>query len=245
MPPAPGMSGTMAPTEAEVTGASRIKWGALLGILGLVLAIAGFFLIILDVGFAVGGGISSAANFQTILNTIFLAFGAILAGVGLALLSFVLYTLGFASLRKADGRFSAPMVLCIIGLIGLLLLLAFAGLYIASIHAALACASTDLTCQNNATSLPSGSAALLYGGGFLAFLGLIGAILGLWRFGSRYQSTLAKVGAILYIIPVLAIIAPILVFVGAYQVHKRLSRAQAAMAAPMMPPMAGPPPPTL
>jgi hypothetical protein len=236
----------MGPTEAEMSGASRIKWGALLGILGLILAIAGVFIILLDVGFAAGGGVSSRANFQTILNTIFLAIGAILAGVALALLSFVLYTLGFASLRKADGRFTVPMVLCIIGLLGLLLLLGFAGLYAASIHTALGCASTDTGCQNNATTLPGGSTALLYGGGFLAFLGLIGAILGLWRFGSRYQSTLAKVGAIFYIIPVLAILAPILVFIGAYQVQKRLSKAHAAaISAPMMPPMAPPPPPPL
>src|SRR5580692_4214512 len=148
------MNAAMPPTEAELSGASRIKWGALLGTIGLVLAIAGVFLIILDVGFAVGGGISSSANFQTILNTIFLAIGAILAGVALAFLSFVLYMLGFASLRKADGRFTVPMVLLIIGILGLLLLIGFAGLYAASIHSALGCASTDTTCKNNATSLP-------------------------------------------------------------------------------------------
>jgi hypothetical protein len=233
------------PTEAEMAGASRIKWGALLGTLGLVLAIAGVFIVILDVGFAAGGGISSTANFQTILNTIFFAIGAILAGVALAFLSFVLYTLGFASLRKADRRFTVPMVLLVIGILGLLLLLGFAGLYAASIHTALGCASTDTSCQNTATSLPSGSAALLYGGGFLAFLGLIGAILGLWRFGSRYQSGVTKVGAILYIIPVLAIIAPILVLIGAHQVQKRLRQAKASMPSPMMPSMNAPPPPPM
>lgn len=237
----------MAPSPVEIDGASRIKWGALLGILGLVLAIVGVFLIIFEVGFAVGGGISSSANYTSILNTILLGIVAILGGVALALLSFVLYTLGFASLRKADGRFSVPMILCVIGLVGLLLLVSFAGLYTLSIHTALGCGVNDTTCQNNATTLPGGSAALLYGGGFLAFLGLIGAILGLWRFGSRYQSTVAKVGAILYIIPVLAILAPILVFIGAYQVQKRLSQAPPAMMAPGpgMPPMAPTPPPSM
>jgi hypothetical protein len=239
------MNAMMAPTEAEIAGASRIKWGALLGILGLVLAIAGVFLVILDVGFAARGGISSTSNFQTILNTIFFAIGAILVGVMLAFLSFVLYTLGFVSLRTADGRFTVPLVLCVIGLVGLLLLIGFAGLYAVSVHSALGCASAHTTCQNNAASLPNASGALLYGGGFLAFLGLIGAILGLWRFGSRYESTIAKVGAILYIIPVVAIIAPILVLIGAYQVQKRLSQAKASMSAPTMPPMTVPPPPSV
>ncbi len=238
------MNEMMAPTDAEMTGASRIKWGALLGTLGLVLAIAGVFIIILDVGFAVGGGITSTANFQTILNTIFAAVGAILAGVVLALLSFVLYTLGFASLRRADSRFTVPMVLCVIGLIGLLLLIGFAGLYAASIQSALGCGSSDTTCQNSATSLPAGAGALLWVGGLVALVGLIGAILGIWRFGGRYQSGVAKAGAILYIIPVLAIIAPILVLIGAHQVQKRMSRARASMSAPMMPPMGIPPPPS-
>jgi hypothetical protein len=237
------MDEMMAPTDAEIAGASRIKWGALLGTLGLVLAIAGVLIVILDVGFGVGGGISSTANFQSLLNTIFVAVGAILAGVALAFLSFVLYTLGFASLRKADSRFTVPMVLCVIGLVGLLLLIGFAGLYAASIHSALGCGPNDTTCQNSATSLPTGAGALLYGGGLVALLGLIGTILGLWRFGSRYQSGVAKAGAILYIIPVLAIIAPILVLIGAHQVQKRMSRAKASISAPMMPPMSVPPPP--
>ncbi|MGC2288997.1 MAG: DUF973 family protein [Thermoplasmata archaeon] len=225
----------------EIAGASRIKWGALLGILGLALAIGGALVVLLDVGLGVTS--VTASGYVSLLHTILLAVVLIVAGVFIALLSFVLYTAGFASLRKADRRFNAPMVLCIIGLLGLALIGGFVIFYASAINSAIACPSSNSTCQNNATSLGHGEVALGYGGGVLGFIGLIGAILGLYRFGSRYSSTLAKVGAILYIIPVLSILAPILVFIGAHRVQKRLG--QPAPHVPGIPSSSlAPPPPT-
>ncbi len=225
----PGPQGPTPPTSAEISGASRIKWGALLGVLGLVLAVAGVMVVLLDVGL----GIANVSNsgYVSILNTIFAAVLIIVAGVFVALLSFVLYTAGFASLRSADGRFRVPMVLCILGLVGLLLIGVFVIFYASAIHTAIACPSSDTTCQNNATSLPTAVVPLAYLGAILGFIGLIGTILGLFRFGSRYSSSVTKVGAILYIIPFVAILAPILVFIGAHQVHKRLR--ELAMVSPM------------
>ena len=58
-------------------------------------------------------------------------------------------------------------------------------------------------------------------------VGVIGGqILGLWRVGSRYNETVIKVGAIFTIIPLLNIVAPILVLIGAYQVKGRLPAAR-------------------
>ncbi|MGA9838973.1 MAG: DUF973 family protein [Thermoplasmata archaeon] len=235
---------TASPTPAapeEIAGASRIKWGALLGILGLALAIGGTLVVLVDVGLGVTN--VTASGYVSLLHTILLAVVLIVVGVFLALLSFVLYTVGFASLRKADRRFSTPMVLCVIGLLGLALIGGFVIFYASAINSAIECPSSNSTCQNNATSLGHGEVALGYGGGLLGFIGLIGAILGLYRFGTRYSSTLAKVGAILYIIPVLSILAPILVFIGAHMVLKRLG--QPAPPAIGMPPSSpAPPPPT-
>lgn len=220
-------------SESELAGASRIKWGALLGVLGLVLAFSGVMIILLDVGLGITN--VSASGYVSILNTILAAVLVIVAGVFVALLSFVLYTAGFASLRKADGRFGTPMVLCIIGLVGLLLIGLFVIFYASAINTAIACPSTDTTCQNNATSLAPAVVPLVYLGGLLGFIGLIGAILGLYRFGTRYSSSITKVGAILYIIPVVAILAPLLVLIGAYQIQRKL-RQTPMMAAPPPPP---------
>lgn len=226
----------MPPAAAEITGASRIMWGALLGVLGLVLAVSGVLIVLLDVGL----GITNVSNsgYESLLNTILAAVLIIVAGVFVALLSFVLYTAGFASLRRADTRFKAPMVLCIIGLVGLLLIGLFVIVYAGAIHTAIGCPSTDTTCQNNATSLSPSVVPLAYLGAILGFIGLIGAILGLYRFGSRYSSTITKVGAILYIVPLLSIVAPILVLIGAHQVRQRLR--QPPMRTPTFP---APPPP--
>ncbi len=235
---APNPPGWTAPTPSEIAGASRIRWGALLGVLGLALAIGGLLIILLDVGLGIAN--ISASGYVNLLRTIFEAFLIVVVGVVLALLSFVLYTAGFASLRQADRGFRTPMVLCILGLLGLVLIAGFFGVYAAAINSAIACPTNDATCQNSATALGHGIVVLGYLGGLLGFIGLIGAIVGLYRFGARYSSSLAKVGAILYIIPFLSLLAPILVFVGAHGVVKRLTRAP--MAAPGMPPMSPAPP---
>jgi len=231
--------GPTASLGEEVSGASRIKWGALLGILGLALAIGGVMIVLLDVGI----GITDTTNsgYVSLLNTILLAVILIVIGVFIALLSFVLYTAGFAALRRADGRFRTPMILCVIGLVGLLLIGGFVIAYAAGVNSAIGCPSSDTTCQNNATTLAHGVVALGYVGGLLGFIGLIGLILGLYRFGSRYSNSLSKVGAILYIIPFLSIVAPILTFIGAAQVQKKLR--QSTIGAAVVPPTVPPPPP--
>ncbi len=60
-------------------------------------------------------------------------------------------------------------------------------------------------------------------GGLLVLVGIIGGqILGLWRVGVRYNETVIKVGAIFSVIPILNIVAPILVLIGAHEARGRL-----------------------
>jgi len=67
--------------------------------------------------------------------------------------------------------------------------------------------------------------ALLGLGGILTLVGLIGGqILGLWRVGTRYNETTIKVGAIFTIIPLLNIVGPILVLIGALEAKGRLAK---------------------
>ncbi len=240
MPGTPLDLGAPAPRHAEIAGAARIKWGALLGLAGLSLAIVGIFLALtaIPLGSAV---VTTSAGSNALMNTIYTAVLAVVAGVFLAILSFAVYVTGFASLRKADTRFRTPMVLSLVGLVGLALIAGFTLFYAASVHAALACSPSDVTCQNHATTLGHGTVVLGYLGGLLGFLGLVGAILGLFRFGSRYGSSLAKAGAILYLIPFAAVLAPLLVLVGAHQVQKKLGRP--VEPAPSTGPMAPIPPP--
>ncbi len=60
-------------------------------------------------------------------------------------------------------------------------------------------------------------------GGLLVLVGIIGGqILGLWRVGVRYNETVIKVGAIFSVIPILNIVAPILVLIGAHEARGQL-----------------------
>jgi hypothetical protein len=226
-------------SKDELSGVGRIKWGALLGILGLVLAIGGVMIVLFDVGLGVTN--TNDAGYVSLLRTILLAVALVVVGSLVALVSFALYAAGFAALRKADRRFRTPMVLCVVGLVGLALIGGFVVSYASGINSAISCPSSNITCQNNATSLAPGVVPLGYVGGLFGFVGLIGLIIGLYRFGSRYSSSITKVGAILYIIPVLSILAPILVFIGAVQVHKKLR--QPAVSSTGMPPTFPTPPP--
>jgi hypothetical protein len=54
-------------------------------------------------------------------------------------------------------------------------------------------------------------------------------MLGLWRVGTRYNETLLKVAAIFVILPLLNIVAPILVIVGAHGAKTRLVQLQQAV----------------
>ena len=71
-------------------------------------------------------------------------------------------------------------------------------------------------------------AALAFIGGIITLIGFIGGlILGIWRLGSRYDESLFKVAAILFIIPLLDVVSPILILIGARQVRNRLVARQA------------------
>jgi len=138
-------------------------------------------------------------------------------------------TLGYRSLSKADPRFSLPSTLMLVLMAGVFVVAAGVIPLFNSIPNMLASApaSPDITPSSDFVAA-AGSLVidlLLLGlGGLLALVGFIGGlVLGLWRVGSRYGETIVKVGAILLIVPLLNIVAPILIIVGAYQARDRLN----------------------
>ena len=147
-------------------------------------------------------------------------------GVGLVGLAFL--TSAFRDLAKVDGgRFSIPSVFMVVMIVGVVA----SGVGVIAFLNSL----PDLIAQVPTTpgTMPPALAALLGPfliglvllaiGGITALVGVIGGqILGLWRVGERYNQTLIKVGAIFFIIPVLNIVAPILVLIGAYEAKGRL-----------------------
>lgn len=168
---------------------------------------------------------------------------AALIGIGFGLVSLWLLRRGFGLLRPIDPRFSTPTSLIPVAMIGLVLLLIGLPLLLASFGPIVQCASqpmnqTTLTPSNcfGAAGAELGVGALLSGlGGILGLIGYIGMIIGLWRLGDRYSSSLLHAGAILAIF--LPFVGWLLVYFGCREARRLVPPAVGG------PPVFGAPPP--
>jgi hypothetical protein len=223
------------PSPEEKSGLNKVMW---FGIIQIVSLVAGWV-----VSFLVFGTIfASTANLNlpqnptpqqvsTALGPLFQSFAYLIpALILIGIVGTVMLMLGFRDLAKVDGsRFSLPWKLTLILIIGVAIVAAGVVTLFDDIPNIIAQAPTGSGTPSAAfaaaisTILVAALVAFL--GGILALIGVIGGeILGLWRVGSRYNESIFKIGAIFLIIPLLNIVAPILILVGAYQVKGRLDR---------------------
>jgi len=199
------------------------RLAALCGLLGLLLAVAGPFVLLIILGLHIpllGVSFGSASFTVAIVEEII---GVIVAGAALTLISMALYIVAFSSFRKLQPGFGGPMGLSIVGFLGMLLITLGAVLVLATLVSAVGCSASSGSNCVDFGALGAGVYSIL-GGALLAFIGWIGLLIGVYRIGKRYDSTVTKVGAILYIIPAINIIAPILVFVGIHSIVGNLER---------------------
>jgi len=167
-----------------------------------------------------------SAAMQPLFNDLTLTIPLFLASEFLAL---VVLTLAFRDLARVESvKFRVPMIFMILLMIGVAVAASGAILLIQGIPNLIAQVPTSGGAPSTAFGSMFSSLiayfALIGIGALLALVGAIGGqILGLWRVGEKYNQTLIKVGAIFSIIPLLNIVAPILVLVGAYEAKGRLS----------------------
>ncbi len=226
MPPPPGpmAASPTADRAVELRGARLARAASLTSLLGLLLAWVGPVAIIFFLGvevhyggFHLGSGAATVASIEDLL-------GVVVFGAALILVSLVLYLVSFNAFRKAGPGFGGPLALMVIGLVGFLLILVGAALVLLDFFHAVACSASGATSSCLDLSQLAGAVLAIFGGLFLAFLGWIGLLIGVYRIGKRYGSTITKVGAILMIIPFLGVIAPILILIGTHQIVRRLER---------------------
>jgi hypothetical protein len=188
--------------------------GLLIAWIGPVAVIFGTGMEIHYGGFHLGSGAATKSGIEDILLVVLL-------GALVTLISLALYAVSFNRLRKISKGFGGPMGLVIVGLVGVLLVLIGFAIVLSDFYSAVACAATGAgsSCLN--VSQVAGAVLAIFGGLFLAFLGWIGLLIGIYRIGKRYGSTLAKVGGILTIIPFIGLIAPILIVAAMHLIIRR------------------------
>lgn len=211
------------PEDAELLGVSRVKVGAIVGLVGLGLPLASLVVLL----FVLGVGLLSLFSVASLTSVGYAALAAfvlaLFLGLVLGAVSFLAYLAGFAKLRRIDKGFSLPLGVGAVGVAGFLALSLAFGFIAALVLQVYTCGGPGVaTSQCVTLSTVDFPVAVYLGGLLLAFIGWIGLIVGLYRLGRRYTSTITRVGALLYVVPFANIVAPLLVAVGAHKIQKYL-----------------------
>jgi hypothetical protein len=244
--------GSPAIRPQETAAIRALRTAAILGIVGIVL---GFFL---TYGVALAEGApnpfsalslvtpSGSGNTTTLTvhaNAIWTLAAVVGVGAAVGLVGLFFYYRTFAHLKSFDARFSTPATLTILLMVGVVLLVLGVVLVFHTLVGANGCVfggSNPPACATSLLGPLLASLALLGIGGIIALVGAIGLLIGIWRIGTRYDSTLLHVAAILYIIPFASVVAPILTLIEAGAIERRL--ATGATGPLLSPPSAFPPP---
>ena len=216
----------------ESVALSRITWFAILQIVSLASGFA-LYLVYLPSIFSTfsmfaPGTTPSPSDLSTFFQSLFTYLSVGIAfGVAIGLIAVLLLLDAFRKLSRLDRpNFSIPATLTLLLLVGDLM----AGIGIVPLFMMLSSILSQVaqtpTTYPFAGGIPMGfigALALLVIGGILAIVGLIGGeILGLWRVGTRYDSTIIKVGAIFVIVPLLNYVGPILLLIGSLEAKKKV-----------------------
>lgn len=220
--PVPGGSQTTF-GSADQSALSSVSLAAILGLVGAVLSIVQLFFTsafsFLGVSSA-GSGTSLTLNLTALYLVV--AVGAV--GIILVLLELWLYRRAFVTLGRQDTRFSTPATMVLVALVALAIIVLVLVALVDVIYQAIVCAGSGnpitSACIDVGTVL--GLAAVLGVTAIVAFIGVIGLLIGIWRLGTRYDEAMFKVGAILFIFPVLNFVALILILVAARSTSRRL-----------------------
>jgi hypothetical protein len=205
---------------------SRITWSAVLYLVGIVLDTVSAVVILSSLSAAgvgpfartsIGPSGPTASQVQGMVQT----FRYMTTLLPLTLLfifgALVLLWTGFRGLSMGGAAdFSVPSKLTLIAVAGAVIMIP--GMLV--FYSSLASVMASLAIQGRASA--SGVLGALVGGGALLLVGAVllvigyigGMILGLWRVGGRYGQSVLKAAAIMTIIPLLNIVAPILVVIG-------------------------------
>jgi hypothetical protein len=189
----------------ESKGLRRIATGATIGLAAGIAGLA--FPVALILVATYGRGFIVLPGPELVQVTAIMA----LAGALLFAISLLVYRLGFRALRAYEPRFWSASILCLVGTIGVLLIVVAIGLAFVSSNAMANCIqgapTKALTCLQTAAPLSSYSGVV---GAWLLWLGAAGVVVGIGLTGARYRGGWLFGGAALYSLLLLGLLAPII-----------------------------------
>ena len=227
----PGQT-TASDLEVESAALRRITWYAIVQIAGVAGSIIVTYLLLLPGFFSkfpiASTGTASASDvagwLQGLLPSLMVVIVAMFA---IGLIAVFLLLSALRRLSRLDGQnFSMPATLTILLLVGVVV----AGIGLIPLFWMLSSLLSNIVQNPTTYTLAGGqvtdltaAVALIVIGGILSIIGVVGGeILGLWRVGTRYDSTVIKISAISIIIPYLNWVGPVLLLIGAVEAKGRL-----------------------
>jgi hypothetical protein len=200
------MNANLTPARTEDhTGARRLALGAGLGFAAALLTIVLPLAFLYVATYNPGGFLSLGSTLFSALSIL------VLAGAILFLLSLFVYRRGFVVLRTLDPRFRVASTLCLIGSIGFLLVVVLAAVVLVSTSSLSHCLhgspSHALSCLRSNQPVGAYSGLL---GFWLTWLGGLGIVLGLFSAGRRFTHGILSGAAVLYLLLLLVLVGPFL-----------------------------------
>ncbi|MGI0070633.1 MAG: hypothetical protein ACRECT_00915 [Thermoplasmata archaeon] len=196
--------------EFDEKGVRRLGLGAGLGFAGAVALIVLPLTFLFLAAHSPSGFFTFSSGFVEVTSIL------VIAGALLLLFSLLVYRRSFAALRKADSRFLAASILCIIGSVGFLLLLVTAAVVAGNTGSLLTCvrgqASHALSCLESGQ--PFGAVTALLGF-LLGWLGGLGIVIGLFLAGGRFRAGAFTGAGVVYALLLLLLVAPFLALFAA------------------------------
>ncbi len=223
VPPPP--SGPIPPNpRADLPAISQVQLFAVLGLVGAFVGTFIQFGLGPLTGYSVFGLLQPGSSGLSPANVYALT-GILLVSAVITIAGVYLLWRGYSRLRPYDPGLSTPSKLLPLLIVGLVLIVLGVAVLLAAVASLVSCAGTTTPPPAACVDVGSilGGLLLLLLGGILALIGVIGGVvLGLWRIGQRYDESMIKAGAILYLFPFLNILAFVLLLWSLSQVRGRL-----------------------
>lgn len=222
---APGPYASPSMNQVERSALRTVAHAAIFGIVGETVAVTQAILTSAPVSprtsFSVGYG--AHVFLPESAGVLWIGAGLGVGGVVFGLLWLGYALIGFRTLSQGERRFRTPARLTVLGMVGIAVAYSGTLALLTQEYRWIQCAGgvspIPVTCVSGQTVVALYSVELA--GAILGVIGVLAALIGIWRFSARFNERRFKVGAVLCLVPFLDLIGFALVYVACRAVMAR------------------------